>query len=520
MVLGIQFNFEVNDMVSGALEGVKAQFDKAFDNDKTLAKFNAGLGQSAEVTARMGDLAREVFTEGWGESLEDVTNALGEVGSQMLDLSNSSPDEIRKITQGALDLAEVMGVDVVEVTRAAGNMMKNGLAPDAQTALDIIATGAQNGANRAGDLLDVFGEYSGSFAKVGLDGHTALMMIKNSLDSGAYTADIAADSIREFGIIVMEGGDSASAALQGMDFDLATVQATLAKGGPAAAQMTEDIIYSLGEISDPLARQQAGAALFGSMWTDAGEDMVLSMTLSDTAMGTLNGATEKMGQTLHNVATQKVDKLKRSFDGWVQSMIATDGPFGTVAAFAMTFGPQALTVAGNVGLIAMAFKGTAVAAGIARGAMGLFALAAAPLAIIAAAIGSIVILINTAIQRVDVLKTNLQGLVTGNLSKISSFGTFDNLGRRGGANGGFGLPFMATGGIVTRPTLAMIGEGGESEAVIPLSRLGDMTGGQGGSITINVPGGFVGNYDELATKIRDIIVTGQRRGVIDGQWHG
>jgi len=40
-----------------------------------------------------------------------------------------------------------------------------------------------------------------------------------------------------------------------------------------------------------------------------------------------------------------------------------------------------------------------------------------------------------------------------------------------------GLPKMATGGIVTSPTIAMIGEGREPEAVIPLSKLGDMTGG-------------------------------------------
>lgn len=35
------------------------------------------------------------------------------------------------------------------------------------------------------------------------------------------------------------------------------------------------------------------------------------------------------------------------------------------------------------------------------------------------------------------------------------------------------VPKMASGGIVTQPTLAMIGEGGEPEAVIPLSRLGN-----------------------------------------------
>ena len=45
------------------------------------------------------------------------------------------------------------------------------------------------------------------------------------------------------------------------------------------------------------------------------------------------------------------------------------------------------------------------------------------------------------------------------------------------------VPF-ADGGIVTKPTLAMIGEGGESEAVIPLSRLGEMGGGA--NVQVNV----------------------------------
>jgi hypothetical protein len=39
-----------------------------------------------------------------------------------------------------------------------------------------------------------------------------------------------------------------------------------------------------------------------------------------------------------------------------------------------------------------------------------------------------------------------------------------------------GLATLAEGGIVTKPTLALIGEGGESEAVIPLSKLGNMGG--------------------------------------------
>lgn len=47
-----------------------------------------------------------------------------------------------------------------------------------------------------------------------------------------------------------------------------------------------------------------------------------------------------------------------------------------------------------------------------------------------------------------------------------------------------GLATLAEGGLVTKPTLALIGEGGESEAVIPLSKMGGMM--SGGDTIINV----------------------------------
>jgi hypothetical protein len=50
-----------------------------------------------------------------------------------------------------------------------------------------------------------------------------------------------------------------------------------------------------------------------------------------------------------------------------------------------------------------------------------------------------------------------------------------------------GIPKMASGGIVTGPTLALIGEAGP-EAVVPLSQMGNM--GNGGGVTINVTGGL------------------------------
>lgn len=77
----------------------------------------------------------------------------------------------------------------------------------------------------------------------------------------------------------------------------------------------------------------------------------------------------------------------------------------------------------------------------------------------------------------------------------------------GGASGGSRGPVrLAEGGIVTRPTFAMIGEGGESEAVIPLSRLGKI-GGTTVNVTVN------GAVDPVSTarQIRQILEQDQRR---------
>jgi hypothetical protein len=50
------------------------------------------------------------------------------------------------------------------------------------------------------------------------------------------------------------------------------------------------------------------------------------------------------------------------------------------------------------------------------------------------------------------------------------------------------IPMLAQGGIVTSPTLALIGEGRGPEAVIPLNRMNEFTGGGGGEVNIYVQG--------------------------------
>jgi hypothetical protein len=70
-----------------------------------------------------------------------------------------------------------------------------------------------------------------------------------------------------------------------------------------------------------------------------------------------------------------------------------------------------------------------------------------------------------------------------------SSGTAGGSGLGGGLMGEMkGIPAMANGGIVTGPTLALIGEGRGPEAVIPLNRMKDFGMGGGNNVTINVQG--------------------------------
>jgi hypothetical protein len=72
------------------------------------------------------------------------------------------------------------------------------------------------------------------------------------------------------------------------------------------------------------------------------------------------------------------------------------------------------------------------------------------------------------------------------------------------------IPLLAEGGIVTSPTLAMIGEAG-SEAVIPLSKMGGMGGV---NVVVQVQGSVIQEKD-LAITVRDNIAQLMRRRGLD-----
>jgi len=73
------------------------------------------------------------------------------------------------------------------------------------------------------------------------------------------------------------------------------------------------------------------------------------------------------------------------------------------------------------------------------------------------------------------------------------------------------IPYLANGGIVTRPTLAMVGEGKQDEAVIPLDRLDRMMGG--GATRLEVVGGGSAMEQMLVQMIRKFVRVNGRGSV-------
>ena len=112
--------------------------------------------------------------------------------------------------------------------------------------------------------------------------------------------------------------------------------------------------------------------------------------------------------------------------------------------------------------------------------------------LIKAEINGLISLVNTAIKAIDAIHVTLpfgMGTIGFNIPTI---------------------PLLAEGGIVTKPTLAMIGEAG-TEAVIPLSKMGNMGGGI--NVVVNVQGTVVQEHD-LAISVRDqIAILMRRRGL-------
>jgi hypothetical protein len=205
------------------------------------------------------------------------------------------------------------------------------------------------------------------------------------------------------------------------------------------------------------------------------------------------------------IMAAQMENLKGSIGEALLPVVQAILPYVQKFADWATNNPEAfLFIAGAIGLVAAAIVATNIA------------MALNPFSLIAIGVALLVAGLVVAYKKFEWFSTGVKAVINGIITVFETFANgwikvinavikgynalpllpdigFINeisLGRVGGdsasVSSGINVPKMASGGIVNSPTLAMIGEAGP-EAVIPLSKMGQMGGTN--NITINVNGG-------------------------------
>ncbi|MGH3777650.1 MAG: hypothetical protein ACRDRR_18295 [Pseudonocardiaceae bacterium] len=366
-------------------------------------KMAASLDLTAAESARAGQIAGDLYSDAYGSSLEEVNSALSGIQTNIGDLGSFSDEVLTGMGAKALDLASIMGEDVTRVTRGVGQLMRNQLAPDATAAFDIIAAAQSKvSADMKGELLDTIEEYGADFRELGLTGPQAMGAIVAAVQAGARNTDLAAETFREFGDIMTEGGTKVTDALRGIGLNAEDMRAKIAGGGPAAAEATSKIIKSLEGIKDPVKQGELGVALFGTKWLDMGKDAVFALDPLGAKLDDVTGAMERQGEVLNDNAQTKITGMQRSVELWTASLVTAEGPLGDVATAVSAFGGSALEFGSQVGIMAVAANGLGVSSLLTGGALrAMWAAATGPIGL---AVGLIIGLVALIIYNWDTVK--------------------------------------------------------------------------------------------------------------------
>lgn len=324
-------------------------------------KLQGQLGLTGEDSAKAGKAAAQVYGDNWGESTDEVNEAIRSVGQNIGDVADMSVGDLKSVTEQALALSSTMGTDVALSTEAVGAIMKNGLATNATEAFDIITAGMQNGVNKADDLLETFQEYSPQFAKLGIDGKDALDLLSSGLKAGARDTDVIADAFKELSIRAIDGSVTTKDAYKSLGLNVKQTGEDFAAGGEKARAATQKVMEALLKIQDPVERNRVGVELFGTQWEDTVGKILPALVNAQGAIENVDGSTKRMADTVGDTAAGRIETAKRKFEQWTQSMASSDSTLGTVVTGLAAFGGGAVGAATSAATLAQAVRGTALA---------------------------------------------------------------------------------------------------------------------------------------------------------------
>ncbi len=293
------------EQVIGSIADVGSEaFIMATDIDKATNTFITKTGESVEASEDFEEIMTEIYNNKYGESFEDIANSMATVKNN---LSNIDDGSLKTLTENALLLRDTFDFDINESTRTASMLMKQ-FGVDGETAYSIIATAAQNGLDKNGDLLDTLNEYSVHYKQLGFDVNDMLNMLVNGTESGTFSVDKLGDAVKEFGIRAKDGSDSTIASFETLGLNAEKISADFAKGGDSAKEATEKTLNALFSLEDPMQQNTIGVSLFGSMWEDLGVEGV-------KALMNVNGEVKVSKEILNELNAVKYDDFGSAIEG-------------------------------------------------------------------------------------------------------------------------------------------------------------------------------------------------------------
>lgn len=386
------------------------------DSQDAFQQFAAATGTATEEMGKYKDMINNVYKDNFGESINDVADAMAKVNQNMSYLDDSA---LERCTEYAYTLSDTFGYDVAESTRAADSLIKN-FGVSAREAFNLITQGAQSGMDYSGEMIDNINEYSVQFKKLGLDAEDMFSIFANGAENGAFNLDKIGDAVKEFSIRAIDGSDTTKQGFEALGMSADEMAKKFGAGGDTARDAFNEVIKGLADMDDPVAQSAAGVNLFGTMWEDLGPQVITSMSTAsdaidkgkesieelvnvkyDTLTGALGGlwrtiqvdVLQPIGNQLIPYVTKGISYVQKFTDRWNKLEPATQKiivKFGMVAAAAgpvlLGFGKVSTGIetlvsdTGKIGSVLKKLTGTSGFSGLAKVMTGPFGIAAAAVA--------------------------------------------------------------------------------------------------------------------------------------------
>lgn len=288
------------------------------DSQDAFQQFAAATGTATDEMGKYKDMINNVYKDNFGESINDVAEAMATVNQNMSYLDDSA---LQRCTEYAYTLSDTFGYDVAESTRAADTLIKN-YGVSAREAFNLITQGAQSGMDYSGEMIDSINEYSVQFKKLGLDAEDMFSIFANGAQNGAFNLDKVGDAVKEFSIRAIDGSDTTKQGFEALGMDAAKMAEKFGAGGKTAKEAFNEVIEGLASMDDPVAQSTAGVNLFGTMWEDLGPQVI-------TSMSTASDAIDKNKESVEGLVNVKYDTLSGALGGlWRTIQVDVLQPIG------------------------------------------------------------------------------------------------------------------------------------------------------------------------------------------------